>query len=1043
LGVFVNGASSVQNSTGSPIIGSWPLNEGTGSLLNDVAGGNHGGFRSRDGGPLPAWVENNGQSELVFPGGDNGGYVMVPGGGGILTGPFFRISIEIKPSNMDRSVHLLNTKAASGKGGGFFLILGKDGKKIGFDMSDGNGKYHVVTTLPTVIEKDVWTKLGVEYNGVDLLLSVGDSTVATYHIPGFQAGPSRRDLHIGSYSQGRKSFSGSIRNVEFSIPNPPTGLDELILASDLGQPTIDGKLDDLSWQNAVFHKNFSSSSGSEAVRKTEFALSAGVESLYIAVRCSVPSISDIKKTEVLRDGEVFQDESFEIFVDPDFSGDHFFHLGLNAANTQFDEIVTHYGIFQSKSFDMQWNSAVEIGVNGWTAELAIPYRELLVQSDSNWYKHSGHWNINVIRNHATLSGSSPIQSSWGERRDGGSDSGRWNTKGGAIFAKLRTATRLPGPQYSTAERKKVNARRSRFKLNVKPSGFAPDMKKIRAFMYIPNNLNVPNWFQSMTPGEDTLYFNARHVIDVPEGVQVLAAGRIKGLARGNGVEYLMTNEGQVQRDGLTYTRYILYPLKMMERWRSIGPIYFRSTLPSGTQSKLYYRSVWDGGEQEFESVDLVTKEFPTAGRPSKLIEALAWMHATESSVWPDFTDSYGSLGFNTVSAAGSNLSGVEEVIVPHIEDSRSKGFKIMWVDGGFSAHRMPDARSLIPETGEPYDEPDVCPAYKGVQYQAVIDLIVEHARPFKPDILNLDIESFGAGAFKGKSGQCKRCTDHFEATGKEPADALSDLGTQTMVDIQNRLGEMAAATGIPRPRLGTYHTYPGGFAYGDVFDCDKLFQAGIDFCHPVFYGYGPENLGIRTRQYRKITPPGGRIIPWVTPGGSLSVIQAGKRPPEVNYDFVIEGYGSGVSGIYWFSFAMFKGIDFYYHGKAMEAINPISADLYDSVPVEGVSSNRPEVSSTALRTPTGTVILLSDYTSESPGGPITVTLPEAPSEKVWELASKKIAGGIVGNSVVIQDWRPGVEGANTALYYVGSLDPNERAGVSIAGLRVGSAVEGR
>jgi hypothetical protein len=210
----------------------------------------------------------------------------------------------------------------------------------------------------------------------------------------------------------------------------------------------------------------------------------------------------------------------------------------------------------------------------------------------------------------------------------------------------------------------------------------------------------------------------------------------------------------------------------------------------------------------------------------------------------------------------------------------------------------------------------------------------------------------------------------------------------------------------------------------DIFDCEKLFSAGIELCHPTSYDIHPKQFGRDMRKYRKLVTHGGRIIPWVAPGGSNSLRMVAKKDHQIHYDYLLEGYGSGVSGFYWFSFFAFQGMDYYLHGKAMEAINPIAVQIYEGVPVEGVRSDRTEVSATALSVPDGAVILVSDYTSAAPGGAISITFPDniLLSGQVWEMSTQTLGGSIRGNRVTIPQWRPGVPGAHTALYFVGSLN---------------------
>jgi hypothetical protein len=1010
-----SGSDDLTSPATDPLSAHWPLNEGSGTQVSDIAGSHHGGFEQALGGAPLTWDNRREIPELIFPGGPGSGYVKILKGGKILTGPFFKISIEIKPSRLAAGqTYLLNAKASSATLGGFLLAFGNGGKKLRFDLSDGNDRYTFATTLRTPLALGQWTAIEITYDGVELSMHVNDVEISRHPLPGFRIAPSLRNLHIGSYAQGQQTFSGSIRNVRLSAPRPSPDLQKLIVVSDLGEPAIDGNLNEATWEAAAFHSGFSDSSGkpTPSLTQTSFALSAGKDHLYIAVR------------NAIHGDFALEDESFEIDLDPDSSGNHVFRLGLNAANKRLDSAITHFGLVHDSELDMHWSSAVRRSPAGWVAEISIPYHELLVLPGQKGRAHTGHWLINVVRN----PGASP--SSWGVPRNGPDNAAGWNmTRGGPTFARLRTASGFPEPQYSHAVRMAVYEGRSLLGLDYRPSGKAPEMKNDADSLFVPNNLNVPNWFFSETKGVETLHLNTRYLLDLPPGISILAAGRKPGVGRSNGVEYFVSEPRIVERDGQPFTRVHLAPLAMKESWNTIGPIFFRSTLADGNESKLYFKSVWSGGEQPEESITLITKTFPTPGRPEELIEPLLWMHLIDSLAWPDFFNSYGKLGFNYLPVLNYDyIMSVEDVILPRVREARDLGFKIVWVDGAtFYQPKMPEARSTDPVTGKPVNVPDICPAYRGPDYQRAIARTVAHVKELQADVLHLDIESLGRGAFMGKSGQCKRCSDYFHKTGKDPIDGLSDLGTQALVDIQSGLRTMAEEAGLPTPRLGAYHTYPGGFAYTDVFDCDKLLAAGIAFCQPTEYQVLPEQFGQKMRLYRKIAADGGRILPIVLPGGPSAHRNTGKLHREIHYDYLLEGYGSGVSGFLWFSFPIFKGIDFYYHGKAMEAINPIARQIYNGVPIEAVRSDRAEVSATALNGPEGTVVLLSDYTSESPGGPLRIDFPKGTlrSNQIWEMSTQEVGGSVHGDTLTLTHWKPGVPGANTALYYVGSLTASQ------------------
>ena len=71
-----------------------------------------------------------------------------------------------------------------------------------------------------------------------------------------------------------------------------------------------------------------------------------------------------------------------VFIDPDYSGDHYYQLAMNMSNSHSETVITNFGNDNREDFNMTFDSAVAKQENSWTAELAIPYSELLVRPDN-------------------------------------------------------------------------------------------------------------------------------------------------------------------------------------------------------------------------------------------------------------------------------------------------------------------------------------------------------------------------------------------------------------------------------------------------------------------------------------------------------------------------------------------------------------------------------------------------------------------------------------------------------------------------------------
>jgi len=432
---------------------------------------------------------------------------------------------------------------------------------------------------------------------------------------------------------------------------------------------------------------------------------------------------------------------------------------------------------------------------------------------------------------------------------------------------------------------------------------------------------------------------------------------------------------------------------------------------------MYCFAQWQGGKQKPVKVALVTKTFPTPGPPQKLIAPIAWMFATSWETWPDFLDSYARLGFNMVATHGLYDRILEpERVQAGLERARQRGLRVLYVDSPFHPiMNRPETVSQLVKP-KPGKQNDLCPSYRGPIYQDELKRLATMALAARPEEVTLDIECYGFGAFAGKSGQCKRCSADVRRRGKPATDAVLDMGTEILHDVHRAITEAFTANGLPVPAFGTYHTQPGGFVYQDLFDFDRMDKRRVARCHPVYYTSAKAKaMGVELRRLRRLTD-GTQILPWLTAGYSAASYQVEYTSPWV-YDRVLETYGSGIRGIYWFAFQKFEAADLYYYAKAMEAVVPVAEIVDDCEPVDGITCDKPGYSVTGVRRGRDLLLLVSNYDEPAPAT-LTVTLPEAMAGRVCDLARKRPAGPVRGRKVTIP-FEPGAPGAHTALYYVG------------------------
>lgn len=152
------------------------------------------------------------------------------------------------------------------------------------------------------------------------------------------------------------------------------------IPKDAKPPVIDGDISDSVWQYAAVADTFRIFGRSvPAKQQTSARLIYDNDNLYIAFMCCSDLPTWIKKTvpSSHRDSIfIFEDDCLEIVlaVFPDNSS-KFWHLGLNAANAQWDGIAVVGGPNPAGQ-NLEWKSGTRITENGWEAEIAIPFKSL-------------------------------------------------------------------------------------------------------------------------------------------------------------------------------------------------------------------------------------------------------------------------------------------------------------------------------------------------------------------------------------------------------------------------------------------------------------------------------------------------------------------------------------------------------------------------------------------------------------------------------------------------------------------------------------------
>lgn len=174
---------------------------------------------------------------------------------------------------------------------------------------------------------------------------------------------------------------------------------------------LDGKLDEKAWKQAAWSDDFTDIEGDKQptpAMRTRLKMLWDKEYLYVAAELED---ENIWATLHQHDTIIFQDNDFEIFVDPDGDTHQYFEIEINPHNTVMD-------LFMAKPYReggdalMNWDAQgmrTAVHIDGtlnkpgdkdkkWTVEMAIPFSAFgFFNQGSRSPKDSSSWRINFSR----------------------------------------------------------------------------------------------------------------------------------------------------------------------------------------------------------------------------------------------------------------------------------------------------------------------------------------------------------------------------------------------------------------------------------------------------------------------------------------------------------------------------------------------------------------------------------------------------------------------------------------------------------------------
>lgn len=174
---------------------------------------------------------------------------------------------------------------------------------------------------------------------------------------------------------------------------------------------IDGKLDDEAWRDAAWTEDFVDIEGDKRPRprfRTRARMLWDDEYFYIGAELEEPHVW---ATLTEHDSVIFQDNDFEVFIDPDGDNHNYYEIEINALNTVWDlRLPKPYrdggpplneweipGLKTAVYIDGTLNNPNDID-RGWSVEMAIPWKVLAEFAGCPAPPRDGdQWRVNFSR----------------------------------------------------------------------------------------------------------------------------------------------------------------------------------------------------------------------------------------------------------------------------------------------------------------------------------------------------------------------------------------------------------------------------------------------------------------------------------------------------------------------------------------------------------------------------------------------------------------------------------------------------------------------
>jgi len=140
-------------------------------------------------------------------------------------------------------------------------------------------------------------------------------------------------------------------------------------------PAIDGVIDEREWGGAVRYPLVNTTDGSAPKDPTEVRLLRDGDNLYVAFECFDSRMDKLVANVKANKGPVWNDDDVELFFKPDAKGNCYYQFALNSLGVKYEGRT-----LADVAWHGSWDCAVKRGAKSWTAEIAVPFSTLAMES---------------------------------------------------------------------------------------------------------------------------------------------------------------------------------------------------------------------------------------------------------------------------------------------------------------------------------------------------------------------------------------------------------------------------------------------------------------------------------------------------------------------------------------------------------------------------------------------------------------------------------------------------------------------------------------